>query len=140
MYVENENKEFNGGTMRKIKLVIPLLPVSLNTTQGWFYHHDLWRYNEEIETWDNAVMYALMSDYGPIKLKPIIKKANITIKFYFETNRARDKDNYAGFKPLLDALKGRVIQDDRDDWVKVDWELLVDRDNPRTEIIVEERG
>lgn len=126
--------------MRKIKLVIPLLPVSLNTIQAWLFHHDLWRYNEEIENWDNAVMYALMSEYGPIKLKPIIKKANINIKFYFKTNRGRDKDNYAGFKPLLDSLKGRVIKDDRDDWVKVGWELLVNKRKPRTEIMVEERG
>jgi len=124
--------------MRKIKLILPLLPVSLNTIQRWLYHRDLWRYNEELETWDNAIMYALMSEYGPIKLKPIIKKANITIKFYFKTKAPRDKDNYAGFKPLLDALKGRVIKDDRDDWVKVEWELLTDKTKPRTEIEMEE--
>jgi len=126
--------------MRKIKLIIPLLPVSLNTIQGWLWHHDLWRYNEEIEKWDNAIMYHLMSDYGPIKLKPLIKKASITIRYYFKDKRRRDLDNYAGFKPLLDSLKGRVIKDDRDDWVKVKWDILYDKAKPRTEIMVEDRG
>lgn len=125
--------------MRKIKLTIPALPVSLNTIKSWLYHQKTrYKYKEEIQNWEGYIQLALINFISAARLRPLIKKAKIHIRYYFRTKAARDKDNYAGFKPLLDALKGQVIQDDRDKWVKVTWEILYDKDNPRTEIEVEE--
>lgn len=72
------------------------------------------------------------------RLVKLFERAKIRIKYYFRTKHKRDKDNFAGFKPLLDALKGRVIVDDSSDRIDVNWELLYDKNRPRTEIMVEE--
>lgn len=122
--------------MRKIKLVIPKLThPSLNewTKLKWYAKRDL------KEEWDFEIMTALRKETSRAVLVSLIKKASITIKYYFSSDRKRDRDNYSP-KFLQDGLVGRVIQDDNDKLVKVEWELRVDRDNPRTEIIVEERG
>ena len=122
--------------MRKIKLVIPKLThPSLNE---WIHAH--WavkaRYKQD---WDGEVMLALIEECGVTKLPRLIKKANIKIKYYFRVERLkRDYDNYSP-KFLMDGLVGRVIQDDNDKLVKVEWELSVDRKNPRTVIEIEER-
>jgi len=90
------------------------------------------------DDWYGAIMVALIEECDCLRLKPLMKKASITIRYYFKDQHRRDFDNYAGFKPLLDGLKGRVIKDDRDDWVKVKWDILYDKAKPRTEIMVEE--
>jgi len=121
--------------MRKIKLIISKLThPSLNE---WIHGH--WaikaRYKQD---WDGEVMLALIEECGVTKLPRLIKKANIKIKYYFRVERLkRDYDNYSP-KFLMDGLVGRVIADDRDDWVKVKWELLTDKNKPRTDIEVEE--
>lgn len=123
--------------MRKIKLVIPKLThPSLNKWTKWHWGK-VYRHKQD---WDGEIMLALIEGCGLTKLPRLIKKASITIKYYFRTKPAkRDYDNHVP-KFIMDGLVGRVIADDRDDWVKVEWELLVDRKRPRTEIIVEEKG
>ena len=118
---------------RILKLVIPLTPCSLNV-----YARAHWAKRGRIQDeWDMEMVVALAKIGEGARLLRLFERAKIRIEYYFRTQRRRDKDNYA-FKPLLDCLKGRVIVDDSSDRVDVDWELLVDNGNPRTEIIVEE--
>ena len=124
------------GYMRKIKLVIPKIThPSLNS---WIHAH--WAVKRKYKLdWDGEIMLALIEECGLTKLPRLIKKASITIKYYFRVERLkRDYDNYSP-KFLMDGLVGRVIQDDNDKLVKVEWELRVDRKAPRTEIMVEKR-
>jgi len=123
--------------MRKIKLVIPKLThPSLNdwTKLMWYAVRNM------KQDWDGEIMVALIEACGVTKLRRLIKKASITIKYYFNVKPPkRDYDNYTP-KFIMDGLVGRVLQDDRDDWVKVKWHILYDKEKPRTEIMVEERG
>ena len=62
---------------------------------------------------------------------------DITISSYFK-NRPLDPDNICA-KLYIDALKGLVIQDDNPKFVRsVTTRSLVDKENPRVEIVVEE--
>lgn len=118
---------------RILKLVIPLTPCSLNS---WQRSH--WAKRGRIQDeWDFHVIKALAQAGEGAWLLKLFEKAKIRIKYYFRTQRRRDKDNYTP-KVILDCLKGRVIVDDSNDRVDVDWELLFDRNKPRTEIIIEE--
>ena len=120
--------------MRKIKLVIPLLThPSLNKWTKWHWAEQ----RDTKEEWDFAIMTALRKETSRAVLVSLIKKASITIKYYFSSDRKRDHDNYTP-KFIMDGLVGRVIQDDNDKLVKVEWELLVDRNNPRTTIEIKE--
>ena len=119
---------------RILKLVIPLTPGSLNEFMRSHY-----RKRERIQDeWDMEVVKALAQAGKGARLVRLFERAKVSIKYYFRTKHKRDKDNFAGFKPLLDALKGRVIVDDSSDRVDVDWELLYDGKWPRTEIVIEE--
>ena len=74
------------------------------------------------------------------KVAPINKIGRlieVTIKCYFKSRaKALDPDNICA-KIAIDGLKGIVIKDDNLDHIKrVSTESYVDRDNPRTEIII----
>jgi len=118
---------------RILKLIIPLTPSSLNK---WQRAH--WAKRRRIQDeWDNQVAVGLAKTTNLVRLRPLMEKARIEIKYFFRTKHKRDKDNYTP-KVIMDCLKGRVIVDDSNDRVDLDWELLYDRKAPRTEIMVEE--
>lgn len=118
--------------MRKLNLTIPLTPGSLNK---WQRSH--WGKQRRIkEEWDNQVAVAMAREIGVVRTK-LMEKAKVRIKYFFRTQHRRDKDNYTP-KVIMDCLKGRVIVDDSNDRVDLDWELLHDRKQPRTEIFIEE--
>ena len=72
----------------------------------------------------------------PIPKKPITK-AKVTLKYYFKDKKRRDPDNYSG-KFILDGLvKSGVIKDDSFNNISLALEAGYDKDNSRTEIIVE---
>lgn len=121
---------------RILKLIIPLTPCSLNK-----FMRTHWAKRRRIQDeWDVEVVKALAQAGEGARLVTLFERARVRIRYYFRTKHKRDKDNFAGFKPILDALKGRVIVDDSSDRVDVDWELLYDKRNPRTEILVEEKN
>lgn len=119
--------------MKSIKLTIPLTPCSLNEFLRSHY-----RQRERIQDeWDWETVVALAKIGEGAWLVKLFEKAKVRIKYYFRTQHKRDKDNYTP-KVIMDCLKGRVIVDDSNDRIDLDWELLYDRKDPRTEILVEE--
>jgi len=118
--IDNTRAEFVPVT-RILKLIIPITPDS--STQ---------------DDWDVEVVKALAQAGEGARLVRLFERAKIRIKYYFRTKHKRDKDNYTP-KVILDCLKGRVIVDDSNDRVDLDWELLYDRKQPRTQIVIEEK-
>ena len=120
----------------KIKITIKSLPVSKNVYQNWHWAKRA-RYIKVImwEIWAEILMYTL-------RPKNPIKKAKLTFKLYFGTNRKRDSQNYiaGGLIAVTDSLvQLGIIKDDNykvigDPIV----ELYVDKEDPHTEIIIEE--
>ena len=120
----------------KIKITIKSLPVSKNIYQNWHWSKKA-RYLKVImwEIWAEILRYTL-------RPKKPIKKAKLTFKLYFRTNRKRDSQNYiaGGLIAVADSLvQLGIIKDDNykvigDPIV----ELYVDKEDPHTEIIIEE--
>ena len=68
--------------------------------------------------------------------RPELENARIEVLYYFGDKRVRDFDNYVP-KFILDGLvKAGIIKDDNDNNIFLNWKLLCDPDNPRTEILV----
>ena len=115
-----------------IFISVPFLPPSLNAYRR--YH---WRAQRKTE--------AIWKDYIFVKWlelkKPTYTAVHITLHFHFPDKRLRDMDNYmaTGGKLAGDALKGRFIPDDDPRYLK-GWSFLfgLDRENPRTTILIEE--
>ena len=59
----------------------------------------------------------------------------VMIKYYFPNKLRRDVTNYD--KALLDAMT-KVLYDDDSQIVKITLEKLIDRDHPRTEVVIQE--
>ena len=114
-----------GGIM---KITIPEIPPSLNKYAGRL---NGWEYRAEKQRW-----IGLMRAYCK-KQKPM-DKAIVTITYYFPTRHRHDPDNYNG-KMLMYGLTDRgVIADDSFDHVEIRLRGEYDRQNPRTEITIEE--
>lgn len=120
--------------MTCIKLVIPEIPPSNNKYMGrGSRYYQSFTYQEEKTKWEWLVRAAA-------KKKPAkpIEKAVVNITYYFPDKRKRDPDNYSG-KFLLDGLtKAGIIKDDSFDNIDLALAGRVDRENPRTEIMVKE--
>ena len=115
----------SGGSM---KIIIPEIPPSLNKYAGRL---NGWEYRAEKQRW-----IGLMRAYCK-KQKPM-DKAIVTITYYFPTRHRHDPDNYNG-KMLMDGLTDRgVIADDSFDHMELRLRGEYDRQNPRTEITIEE--
>ena len=115
-----------------MKIVIPLIPNSLNTYIG---RNNVWEYREEKQKWIGL---------GKIFIKePPTKpfdKAHVKIEYFFHTRQGRDPDNYAG-KVIMDMLtKSGVIANDTFKCVTLSLHGNYDKNNPRTEITVTEVG
>ena len=66
-----------------------------------------------------------------------LKKSRVTIIYYFKDRRRRDPDNYSG-KFILDGLvRSRIIEDDCFSCIDLYLRGNVDKENPRTEILIE---
>ena len=118
---------------RILRLIIPLTPGSLNE---WQRAH--WAERMRIQDrWDTEMIVALAVIGEGARLRKLLKGARVRISYYFGTNRRRDKDNYTP-KVIMDCLKGRVIVDDSSDRIDLDWEMLFSKNQPRTEILIEE--
>lgn len=73
--------------------------------------------------------------------RPVFQRPEVSIRCYFATKRTRDAENYT-MKALIDALTraGAWEDDNADVYWQRRTELFIDRDNPRVEITITERG
>ncbi|MEM4134414.1 MAG: hypothetical protein QXV73_04380 [Candidatus Micrarchaeia archaeon] len=101
------------------KITIPAIPPSQNQLLRMFYK-ERYRIFNKWEWWI----------WGEIKSKKIegeIKKVKIV--FTFPDRRRRDLDNYAGFQPILNALKhSGLCKDDNFSQVEVSWKAQVGKE------------
>lgn len=114
-----------------MKYIIPALPPSDNRYKG---RKNVWQYREDKKLWEQLVF----AYCRPIPPAPICR-ATVMITYYFKTRGRRDPDNYSG-KFILDGLvRCGILQDDS--FENIDLVLRCggyDKNNPRTEIEVEE--
>ena len=116
-----------------MKIVINDIPPSDNTYKG---RKNVWQYRSDKAWWTHELQ--ILALYAkPINYKPP-QKANVTVTYFFKTKARRDPDNYSG-KFLLDGLtKAGVIMDDCFDRINLILKGDYDKENPRTEIEIEE--
>lgn len=114
----------------KMKYIIPEIPPSNNKFIG---RNARWEYQNVKKYWEELIFYTCR----PRPDKPF-KKAVVKLAYYFPDKRRRDSDNYAG-KLILDGLvRAGIIEDDSFDNVQLVLRGGYDKENPRTEIEVEE--
>lgn len=117
--------------MRYVKLVLNGIPPSINKFAG---KENAWDYRHTKQEWTNIVYMKSKAARLP---KPF-EKATVHLCYFFPDNRRHDPDNYAG-KFLLDGLtKARVIKDDDFKHINLIISGDIDRENPHTEIMVQE--
>jgi len=119
--------------MRRIKLTIPVLHPSLNNWMNWHWA----KIKKTKDDFDGEIVLSLLTEYSCVRIEPLMKRAKVRIKYYFNDKRQRDKDNYTP-KFIMDGLKGRIIKDDSAQKIDLDWSILYDKNKARTEILVEE--
>jgi len=118
---------YKGGVLT---VVIHEIPTSLNQRKKWL-DKDV---RAEKRRWEQ-IMWGIILEAG----RPVFRKPVVQVHFYFPDNRPRDpQDNYMSWKALTDGLtKAGVIPDDSWQHAKVkEPGAAVDRQNPRTEIVV----
>lgn len=114
-----------------MKYVIGEIPPSWNRYAG---RQNAWEYRREKKRWEELVMLCCAK-----KPDRPIERARVTITYYFPDRRRRDPDNYCG-KMILDGLTRAGILED-DDFSHIELTIRsggADRENPRTEIEIEE--
>lgn len=122
-----------------IKITIADVPPSLNqiikmSKQGWQVYY------KAKKQWTEDISWLAKEKAQELDEAPIDKPVTIIYKYYFPTAHKRDPDNFAaGAKFLLDGLvEGGLLEDDDFEHIpnlKMDTPEI-DRDNPRTEIII----
>ena len=111
------------------KYSIAAIPPSNNKFIG---KNQRWRYQDEKKKWARVIQLFCV----PRPREPL-KKSRVTIIYYFKDRRRRDPDNYSG-KFILDGLvRSGIIIDDSFDCIDLYLRGNVDKDNPRTEILIE---
>ena len=111
------------------KYLIKAIPPSNNKFIG---KDKRWQYQDEKKKWARLIQLFCV----PRPREPI-KKSRVTIIYYFKDKRRRDPDNYSG-KFILDGLvRSGIIIDDSFDCIDLYLRGNVDKDNPRTEILIE---
>ena len=120
-------------------IVIPKLQISLNKLlRGGNMKYRWTCFYKDQEEFDVAVKLYWLENYGPnIHFRG--KKVNILYYLYFPTKVKHDYSNY-GQKMLDDSLVKTGIIDDDSNQVIMKETLCIrhDKDNPRTEIYIEE--
>ena len=114
--------------MEQIKITLPILPPTINKYIG---RSNIWEYQKDKKNVHKAISLLTVGK------KYNIDKCKMTIIYYFKDRRRHDPANYDKF--VLDGLvEANVIIDDNYSVItefttKEDY----DKDNPRTEIIIE---
>lgn len=122
-----------GSRLKRLKLVISDIPPSNNKYMGRSAKGFHFAYQDEKQKWEWLVRAAVKK-----KPKKPLKKARVRITYFFPDRRRRDPDNYSG-KFLLDGLtKSGLIEDDSFKNIRLELRGEHDKQNPRTEIELEE--
>lgn len=117
-----------------MKIVINDIPPSNNKFLGNSHNFNIYR--REKERWWLLIRSALCRVDKP--LRPL-DKATVYITYYFKDRRRRDPDNYSG-KMILDPLvREGILKDDSFSVIELRLSGAVDRDDPRTEILIKEK-
>jgi Holliday junction resolvase RusA-like endonuclease len=111
------------------KYSIKAIPPSNNKFIG---KNQRWQYQSEKKHWARIIQLFCV----PRPREPL-KKSKVMIVYYFKDKRRRDPDNYSG-KFILDGLvRSGIIIDDSFDCIDLYLRGNVDKENPRTEILIE---
>lgn len=111
-----------------VRYVIPAIPPSENAFKGRQNH---WEYRSLKKEWEQMVaVYCRPRQH--------FDKCKLTFRYYFPTRVRHDPNNYSG-QFLTDGLvKAGIITDDDFGHITLILEGDYDKDNPRTEIYLEE--
>lgn len=113
-----------------MKYIIDEIPPSYNRFGG---RKNVWEYREEKKRWEQLVKLKCR----PVPEKPL-SRAVVRITYFFRTKGRRDPDNYSG-KFILDGLvRAGIICDDSFSNIRLELCGGTDKNNPRTEIEVNE--
>lgn len=112
-----------------MKITINVIPPTINKYIG---RTNLWEYQADKKRIHNAVV---MQTIG---INPKYEKCKMKITYYFKDKRRHDPSNYD--KMLLDGLVlANIIKDDNYDVIQEFTTIgKYDKENPRTEIEIEE--
>ena len=112
-----------------MKLTIKAIPPTINKYIG---RTNIWEYQK-----DKKNIHKLIKN-ETIGLNPRYEKAKMKITYYFKDKRRHDPSNYD--KMLLDGLvEANIIKDDNYDVIQEFTTIgKYDKENPRTEIELEE--
>ena len=112
-----------------MKITINAIPPTINKYIG---RTNIWQYQADKKKIHNLIKLST------IGLNPRYEKVKMKITYYFKDKRRHDPSNYD--KMLLDGLvQANIIEDDNYEVIKEFTTIgKVDKDNPRTEIEIEE--
>ena len=111
------------------KYSIKAIPPSNNKFIG---KNQRWQYQSDKKQWARIIQLFCVP-----RPKEPLKKSKVTIIYYFKDKRRRDPDNYSG-KFILDGLvRSGIIKDDSFDCIDLRLIGRVEKNNPRTEILIE---
>lgn len=114
--------------MEKIKLVLPFIPPTINKYIG---RSNIWEYQADKKKVHNAIkLTTIGKNYNYDKCK-------MTITYYFKDRRRHDPSNYDKF--ILDGLvEAKIITDDNYSVItEFTTKGSYDKENPRTEVVIE---
>jgi hypothetical protein len=132
--LEKYNKYYFSKYLRRRKIPIEKpIPPSLNK---WIVM-PRFQANNEKQKWKEFMIWLVNeNNLNDKKLKNCI----ITYAYYFPTKHRHDSDNYSG-KFINDGLvEGNLLEDDDFEHVEMRYKGFYDKNNPRTEIIIENIG
>lgn len=115
--------------MNKITLTLPFVPPTINKYIG---RSNIWEYQSDKKKVHNAIrLVTIGKNYN-------INKCKMTITYYFKDRRRHDPSNYDKF--VLDGLvEAKIITDDNYDVItEFTTKGGYDKENPRTEVVIEE--
>jgi hypothetical protein len=112
-----------------IKYVIPAIPPSMNKYKG---RSNIWEYRKDKELWESNVAIFCT----PRPKNPILKSI-LTLTYFFKDKRRHDPNNYDGQFITDGLVKAGIITDDNFDCIDLVLKGEYDKQNPRTEILIE---
>jgi len=113
-----------------IKYTIPFVPPSENKYKG---RKNEWEYRADKKEWEQIIWVCCR----PVPLLPI-ERCVLTLTYFFKTRSRHDPNNYSGQFITDGLVKSGIIDDDCFDCIELVLRGGYDKENPRTEITVEE--
>lgn len=113
------------------RYTIPAIPPSNNRFKGRQNH---WEYRTLKQEWEQMV-WAYCRPLPPAPLSGVV----VRITYYFPTRIRHDPDNYNGVFLLDGMVKAGILRDDSFSCIRLELEGCWDKEQPRTEIEVDER-